>query len=132
MAAVKISSKVDAIVWEELKQLAGESHRNISGLLTDAIRESVRRRRVRPEVSQHLEDSIAENAKLGRQGTRGRSESAFHPAVRRWHRSSSAATSSSARSQCRIRTCQDRDAETREIERLRGTKNRHGARREFR
>ena len=66
MAAVKISSKVEASVWEELKELADESHQNISGLLTDAIREYLQRRRVRPIVQRHLEDSIVENEKLGR------------------------------------------------------------------
>lgn len=66
MAAIKISSKVEASVWEELKELADESHQNISGLLTDAIREYLQRRRVRPIVQRHLEDSIVENEKLGR------------------------------------------------------------------
>jgi predicted transcriptional regulator len=66
MAAIKVSSKVDEAVWEELKELADESHQNISGLLTEAIREYVQRRRVRPIVKRHLEDSIAENGKLGR------------------------------------------------------------------
>ena len=66
MAAVKISSKVDEEVWEEFKALAEESHQNISGLLTEAIRDYVRRRRVRPEVLGHLDDSIRENEKLGR------------------------------------------------------------------
>jgi len=66
MAAIKISSKVDAIVWEDLKELADESHQNISGVLTEAIREYLQRRRVRPEVKRHLQDSIAENRKLGR------------------------------------------------------------------
>ena len=66
MAAVKVSSKVDESVWNDLKQLASESHQSISGLLTDAIREYVRRRRVRPDVVRHLDASIAENEKLGR------------------------------------------------------------------
>ena len=66
MAAIKISSKVDAAVWEELKTLAAESHQNISGLLTEAIRDYVRRRRIRPVVLDHLEDSIADNRELGR------------------------------------------------------------------
>ncbi len=66
MAAVKISSKVDAEVWQDLKRLADESHQNISGLLTEAIRDFVRRRRVRPDVLRHLEDSIADNEELGR------------------------------------------------------------------
>ncbi len=66
MAAVKVSSKVEESVWNDLKQLASESHQSISGLLTDAIREYVRRRRVRPNVLRHLDASIAENEKLGR------------------------------------------------------------------
>ena len=66
MAAIKVSSKVDATVWEDLKELADESHQNISGLLTEAIREYLERRRVRPVVKRHLEDSIVENRKLGR------------------------------------------------------------------
>jgi hypothetical protein len=35
-------------------------------MLTEAIRDYVRRRRLRPEVLQHLEDSIADNRELGR------------------------------------------------------------------
>jgi predicted transcriptional regulator len=66
MPSIKISSKVDKKVWQELKELADESHQSISGLLTDAIRDFVRRKRVRPEVLEHLEDSISENEKLGR------------------------------------------------------------------
>jgi predicted transcriptional regulator len=66
MAAIKVSSKVEADVWEDFRQLADESHQNISGLLTEAIREYLQRRRVRPVVKRHLEDSIAENRKLGR------------------------------------------------------------------
>jgi predicted transcriptional regulator len=66
MAAIKVSSKVEESVWREFKDLAGESHQNISGLLTEAIREYLERRRVRPIVRRHLEDSIAANEKLGR------------------------------------------------------------------
>ncbi|VAX00989.1 hypothetical protein MNBD_GAMMA21-1120 [hydrothermal vent metagenome] len=65
MANIKISSKVDETAWEELKQLASESHQNISGVLTDAIRDYVHKRRVRPVVMQHLEDSIRDNEELG-------------------------------------------------------------------
>lgn len=65
MSNIKISSKVDAAAWEELKQLANESHQNISGVLTEAIRDYVRKRRVRPVVMQHLEDSIRDNKELG-------------------------------------------------------------------
>ena len=66
MPAIKISSKVEEEVWEDLRALADESHQSISGLLTEAIRDYVRRRRVRPVVLRHLEDSIADNEKLGR------------------------------------------------------------------
>ena len=66
MASIKVSSKVDESVWNDLKQLASDSHQSISGLLTEAIREYIRRRRVRPDVLQHLDASIAENEKLGR------------------------------------------------------------------
>ena len=66
MAAVKISSKVEEAVWNELRVLAEESHQSISGLLTEAIEDYVRRRRLRPEVMIQLEESIRENEKLGR------------------------------------------------------------------
>jgi len=66
MKAVKISSKVDEAAWNELRELARESHQNISGLLSEAIREYVVRRRVRPVVLKHLENSIVDNEQLGR------------------------------------------------------------------
>ncbi|MFV1959593.1 MAG: hypothetical protein ACC662_09305 [Planctomycetota bacterium] len=66
MKNVKISSKVDEAVWRDLRLLAQETHASISGLLTDAIREYLRRRRVRPEVLDHLEVSFGENEELGR------------------------------------------------------------------
>ena len=66
MPAVKISSKVEQDAWEQLKALADESHQSISGVLTEAIEEYVRRRRVRPAVLRHLEDSMTENEELGR------------------------------------------------------------------
>ncbi len=66
MASIKISSKVDERVWSELRAMAAESHQSISGLLSEAIGEFLRRRRVRPEVLRHVEDSMNENAELGR------------------------------------------------------------------
>ena len=66
MATTKISSKVEKSAWNDLKALARESHQSISGLLTEAIREYVTRRRVRPAVLRHLDSSIAENEELGR------------------------------------------------------------------
>jgi predicted transcriptional regulator len=66
MQNIKISSKVDEAVWEELKALAKESHQNVSGLLTEAISEYVRRKRVRPVVLNHLDDSMDQNDELGK------------------------------------------------------------------
>lgn len=65
MAAIKISSKVDEKVWAELRAMAEESHQNVSGLLTEALREYLQRRRVRPDVLKHLDDSIEDNRRLG-------------------------------------------------------------------
>ncbi len=66
MAAIKISSKVEQAQWRELQELARESHQSISGLLTEAISDFVRKRRLRPVVLDHLEKSIAENEELGK------------------------------------------------------------------
>jgi len=66
MSDVKISSKVDGKVWEDLRALAAESHQSISGLLTEAIREYLQRRRVRPDVLRHLEESMKAHEELGR------------------------------------------------------------------
>ena len=66
MQNIKISSKVDEAVWNELKALAKERHQNVSGLLTEAISEYVKRKRVRPEVLNHLETSMEENEELGK------------------------------------------------------------------
>ena len=66
MHSIKISSKVDEATWNDLKALAAETHQNVSGVLTEAIRDYIKRKRVRPEVLNHLEHSIAENAELGK------------------------------------------------------------------
>lgn len=66
MAKVKISSKVEEREWQALQQLARESNQSISGLLSEAVADYVRKRRLRPEVSRHLEASIAENEELGK------------------------------------------------------------------
>lgn len=66
MAKIKISSKVEEREWEALQQLARESNQNISGLLSEAVADYVRKRRLRPEVMSHLEDSIRENEELGK------------------------------------------------------------------
>lgn len=66
MASIKISSKVEQSDWKALQDLAKESHQSISGLLTEAISDYVRKRRLRPEVLDHLDDSMQENEDLGR------------------------------------------------------------------
>ena len=66
MASVKVSSKVDEAVWKELQGLAEESHQSISGLLTEAIRDYLQKRRIRPETLRHLSDSMDKNDELGR------------------------------------------------------------------
>jgi len=66
MQSIKISSKVDEDTWNELKALAAETHQNVSGLLTEAIRDYVQRKRVRPVVLSHLEQSMTENEALGK------------------------------------------------------------------
>ena len=50
MRTVKVSSKVEEKVWRDLRALAAEAHQSISGLLTEAIRDYLTRRRVRPDV----------------------------------------------------------------------------------
>lgn len=66
MRSIKISSKVDEAVWNDFKSLAKEQHQNISGLLTEAMREYIQRKRIRPEVLTHLEASIEKNYELGK------------------------------------------------------------------
>jgi predicted transcriptional regulator len=66
VSTIKISSKVEESVWKDFRELAKESHQSISGLLTEAIADFIRRHRVRPDVLRHLEASIDENEELGR------------------------------------------------------------------
>ena len=65
MAKIKISSKVEQCEWEALQSIAIESKQSISGLLSEAVADYVRKRRLRPTVLSHLEDSINENEVLG-------------------------------------------------------------------
>ena len=66
MAKIKISSKVEQREWEALQAIASESQQSISGLLSEAVADYVRKRRLRPTVLSHLEDSIELNEELGR------------------------------------------------------------------
>ena len=65
MAKIKISSKVEQREWEALQALAAESKQSIAGLLSEALADYVRKRRLRPQVMAHLENSIGENEELG-------------------------------------------------------------------
>jgi len=65
MAKIKISSKFKQREWEALQAIAYESKQSIAGLLSEAVADYVRKRRLRPEVLSHLEDSINENEELG-------------------------------------------------------------------
>ena len=65
MAKIKISSKVEQREWEALQAIAYESNQSIAGLLSEAVADYVRKRRLRPEVLSHLEDSIEDNEDLG-------------------------------------------------------------------
>ncbi len=66
MAKIKISSKVEQREWEALQAIASESQQSIAGLLSEAVADYVRKRRLRPAVLSHLEDSIKANEELGR------------------------------------------------------------------
>ena len=66
MAKIKISSKVEQGEWEALQAIAAESQQSIAGLLSEAVADYVRKRRLRPAVLSHLEDSIKANEELGR------------------------------------------------------------------
>ena len=66
MPAVKISSKIEEKTWRDLKTFAGETHQSVSGLLSEAVREFLSRRRVRPAVLENLRRSLDENEELGK------------------------------------------------------------------
>lgn len=66
MTSIKIRTKVEQAQWRALQDLAKESHKSISDLLTEAISDLVRKRHSRPVALDHLEKSIAENEDLGR------------------------------------------------------------------
>ena len=66
MALIKISSQVEQADWSALQDIARVSAQSISGLLTEAIRDYVRRCQVGPVVIDHPENSMDENEELGR------------------------------------------------------------------
>jgi hypothetical protein len=66
MAKIKISSKVEEREWMALQAIAQESQQSIAGLLSEAVADFVRKRRMRPVVLSHLEASMNENEELGK------------------------------------------------------------------
>ncbi|MYB19871.1 MAG: ribbon-helix-helix domain-containing protein [Holophagales bacterium] len=66
LTTIRISSRVDEAVWNELRNLARETRRSVSEVLSEAMEEYVARRRVRADALQHLEDSMRENEELGK------------------------------------------------------------------
>jgi hypothetical protein len=66
MAKIKISSKVEEREWVALQAIAQESQQSIAGLLSEAVADFVRKRRMRPVVLSHLEASMKENEELGK------------------------------------------------------------------
>ncbi len=66
MTTIKISAEVDEAAWNELLDLARETKRSVSEVLSEAIEEYLARRRARPDVLRHLEDSMRENEELGK------------------------------------------------------------------
>lgn len=66
MQRIRISSKVDEDTWNELKALTAETHRNVSGLRTETMRDDGQGKRVPPVVLSQLEQSMTENEALGK------------------------------------------------------------------
>ena len=66
MPNIKISSKVKDSAWKDLKHLASEQNKSISSVLTEAVEEYIQRKRLRPAVLAHLEESMEQNEELGR------------------------------------------------------------------
>ena len=66
MTAIKISAKVDEAAWNELRDLARKTKRDVSGVLSEAIEEYLARCRGRPDALRHLDDSMRENEELAK------------------------------------------------------------------
>lgn len=62
----KISTIVDSKVWRELQKHADETHQNLSGMVTEALRDYLKRRRVRPAFLKHMDASLHAHEALGR------------------------------------------------------------------
>jgi len=60
----KFSTKLDRKVAKELKSYAEISGRTVASIVSDAVSEYVARQRVRPEVLEAIDESLAEHEEL--------------------------------------------------------------------
>lgn len=63
---IKISTIVDKKIWKEFKSLSEETHQSLTGMLTEALEEFIRRKRVRPDFLKHMAQSLEEHKALGK------------------------------------------------------------------
>lgn len=63
---VKISTIVDKKIWKEFKALSEETHQSLSGMLSEALEEFIRRKRVRPDFLKQMAQSLDEHEALGK------------------------------------------------------------------
>lgn len=63
---IKVSTVVDEKIWEEFQDFSEETHQSISGLVTEALEEFLRKKRVRPDFLKQMEKSAEENEELGK------------------------------------------------------------------
>lgn len=61
---VKFASQIDKTALAELRALAAQTDKSISGLLTEAVIEFLRRARVRPEFRSATEEVLSTNRDL--------------------------------------------------------------------
>lgn len=62
--SVKFSSKIDKKVLTELKEFAKESHRSISGVITEAVQDYLGRIRVRPAFQEAAKEVVSRHEEL--------------------------------------------------------------------
>lgn len=63
---IKVSTLVDKKVWDAMKDLSEETHQSLSGMLSEALEEYIRRKRLRPDFLKQMDQSLEENEALGR------------------------------------------------------------------
>ncbi|MDO8527684.1 MAG: hypothetical protein Q7T03_08365 [Deltaproteobacteria bacterium] len=63
---IKISTLVDEKIWKEIKELSEENSQSLSGMVTEALEEYIRKKALRPDFLKNMEKSIEENKELGR------------------------------------------------------------------